>query len=78
MAQRRSSARFLEEAATAILLRNVFRRKQLERHHALELVVVGFVNGAHTTGADRLEDPVVRDGFYGEGFHGANSGTDYM
>lgn len=77
MAQRRSSARFLKEATAAILLGNVFRWEQLKRHHALELIVVSFVNGTHATGTDRLEDPVVRDAFYGEGLHGASSGIDY-
>ena len=77
MAQRRSGARFLKEATAAILLRNVLRREQLQRHHALELIVVGFVNGAHTTGANGFHDSVMRDRFYGEGFHGGVGRLDY-
>ena len=70
MVQRRSSARFLKEAATAILLRDVLRREQLQRHHTLELIVVSFVDSAHATGADRFNDPVMRNAFYGDGLHG--------
>src|SRR5688572_32674930 len=40
MVQRRSSARFLEETTAAIVLRDILRRKQFQRHYALQLVVV--------------------------------------
>ena len=69
MIQCRSSARFLKETAAAILLRNVFRREHFEGDDALKFVVVGFVNGAHATGADGFHDPVMRNAFHGDGLH---------
>ncbi len=76
MVQRGSGAGFLKEPAAAILLCNVLRWEYLEGHHALEFVVEGFVDSAHAAGANRFDDPVVGDGFDGEGLHGAY-GIDY-
>src|SRR6185369_12709738 len=69
MVQRRRRARFLKETPAAILLLNVFRRKQLERDDALEFVIVSLVDRAHTARADRLDDPVMSNGFNRQGLH---------
>ena len=69
MVQRRSSARFLEETATAVILRNILRREQFQRHDALEFVVVSFIDRAHAAGADRFDDPVMRNAFDGGRLH---------
>src|SRR6185503_12475738 len=69
MVQRRRSASFLEETPAAILLFNVFRGKQLEGDDALEFVIVSLVDRAHTARADRLDDPVVSNGFNRQGLH---------
>jgi hypothetical protein len=70
MRQRRSSACFLKETAPSILLRDVFGREYFQRDDALQLVVVGFVDRAHTTGADWLDDSIVGNGLNRNGLHG--------
>lgn len=70
MGQCRRSACFLKETAAAVLLRHVFRRQHFQRDDALQFVVVSFVDRAHATGADGLDDAVMSDGLDGNGLHG--------
>ena len=74
----RRRACFLEEAAAAVLLRDVFLRQDLQCDDALELVVVSFVDCAHATGADGLDDPIMGDGLDRNGLHGWKTRQRYQ
>src|SRR2546426_10767963 len=62
MVQRRSGARFEQEAVERGGITGKFRRKKLEGHTTAEGQVLGFVDHAHPAAAQLTDDAVVRDG----------------
>ena len=60
--ERGDGARFALETGAAIGVVGESLRQHLERDLAAELRVLGEVHLAHAAGAQRAEDPVVRDG----------------
>ena len=74
MVQGRGGAGLLQEAAAAVFVRGVFGRQEFERDDAVQLLVVRLEDRAHAARAQRLHDPVVRDGGgFGNHFHGRGS-----
>ena len=62
MVQRRSGACFSAEALKRLRIPRDCLRKELERDHATEVEVLGFIDDTHAPAAQPGENPVVRDG----------------
>jgi hypothetical protein len=59
MIQRGGGARFLDEAAGALVIAHQVRRQDLQRDRSAEHRVLSFVDLAHAAGAETADDLVV-------------------
>jgi len=61
MIQAGGSLGFLEETSPAIRIRGQARRQYFDCHHAVQASVLGFVDFAHSTGAEFLKQLILED-----------------
>jgi hypothetical protein len=62
MVERGRGLGFLHEPAPAVGVGDEIGRKDLDRHLAVQLGVEGAIYDSHSSTADLVEDPVVREG----------------